>query len=73
MPVTNVTLPDNTPVEVKLCADNQGVVSLGIRINGSNWNVLVSSLTMPAPGRCQPWGKTIKDIMNASPPSRFPL
>jgi hypothetical protein len=58
-------------VEVKLCADKGGVASLGIRINGSNWYVLASGVTMPAPGNCQPWSKTIGDIMNA-PPSRFP-
>jgi hypothetical protein len=71
MPATNVTLPDSDLVEVKLCADNRGVVSLGIRINGSNWCPLASGVTMPKSGRCQPWSKTIGDIMKA-PPSTFP-
>jgi hypothetical protein len=69
---TNVTLPDSDLVEVKLCADRGGVVSLGIRINGSNWYVLASGVTLPQPGSCcQPWSKAIGGIMNA-PPSRFP-
>jgi len=71
MPGTNVTLPDSDPVEVKLCTDKGGIVSLGIRINGSNWYVLASGVTMPALGRCQTWPKTIGDIMKA-PPSTFP-
>jgi hypothetical protein len=58
-------LNDNTPVEIKLCADEKGAVSLGIRINGSNLLVLSSGVTMPALGRCQSWSKTIGDVMKS--------
>jgi len=57
-------LNDNTPVEVKLSTDNGGVVSLGIRINGSNWCVLASGVTLPKSGSSSPpWSKTIGNIM----------
>jgi hypothetical protein len=59
------------PVEVKLCSDKRGAVSIGIRINGSNLLVLSSGVTMPSPGRCRTWSKTIGDVMKA-PPSLHP-
>jgi hypothetical protein len=65
MPGTNVTLPDSTLVEVKLCADKGGVASLGIRINGSNVCVLSSMVTVPKPGSSQTWSKTIGDVMKS--------
>jgi len=59
-----VILPVSTPVEVELSADSKGVVSLGIRINGSNWCPLASGVTMPKPGSSQPpWSTTIENIM----------
>jgi hypothetical protein len=59
-----VILPINTPVDVELTADSKGVVSLGIRINGSNWCVLASGVTMPKSGSApQPWSTTIGNIM----------
>jgi hypothetical protein len=64
-------LNDKTPVEVKLSTDNNGIVSLGIRINGSNVYVLSSMVTVPKPGSSQTWSKTIGDVMKA-PPSTFP-
>ena len=59
-----VILPVSTSVEVELSADSKGIASLGIRINGSNWYVLASGVTMPKPGSSQPpWSTTIGDIM----------
>jgi hypothetical protein len=58
-------LKDNTPVEIKLSADEKGVVSLGIRINGSNVCVLSSMVTVPKPGSSQTWSKTIGDVMKS--------
>lgn len=60
-----VTLPDSTPIEVKLSADSKGVVSLGIRINGSNVCVLSLMVTVPKPGSSQTWSKTIGDVMKS--------
>jgi len=59
----SVTLPDSTPVEVKLSADSKGMVSLGIRINGGNWNVLCQSVITLKPGSSQSWSAIIKDLM----------
>lgn len=61
-----------TTVEVSLTADNQGAVSLGIRINGSQVLVLSSSVTFPIPGARFTWTKTVGDIMTGSP-SATPL
>jgi hypothetical protein len=59
-----VILPVSTPVEVELTSDSKGIVSLGIRINGSNWCILASGVTLPKPGSSSPpWSKTIGDIM----------
>jgi len=59
-----VTLPDSTLIEVKLSADSRGIVTLGIRINGSNWCVLASGVTLPNPGSTPPpWSTTIGNIM----------
>lgn len=55
-----------TTVEVSLTPDNQGAVSLGIRINGSQVLVLSSSVTLPRPGASFIWTKTIGDIMTGS-------
>jgi hypothetical protein len=63
MPGNVVELDDGTPVEVKLSADSKGMVSLGIRINGGNWNVLCQSLITPRPGSSQSWSAIIKDLM----------
>jgi hypothetical protein len=64
-----VTLPDNTLIEVKLSADSKEIVSLGIRINGSNWCVLASGVTLPRPGYSQTWCEAIGDIMEAPSPT----
>ena len=58
---TIVKIDDGTPVEVKLSADTKAALSLGIRINGGNWNVLCQSVTMP-PGSSKTWSATIKDL-----------
>jgi hypothetical protein len=57
-------LPVSTPVEVELTADSKGIVSLGIRINGSNWCILASGVTLPKLGSSPPpWSTTIGNIM----------
>lgn len=66
MPETDVVLPEDTPVEVQLCADSRGLLNLGIRINGSNVFLLVQGETPPKPGNCKTWSKPIKDIMSPS-------
>jgi len=56
--------PDaKTPVVVKLSADNKGVISLGIRINGSNECLLAQGVSMPSPNQSTTWTKTIGEIM----------
>jgi hypothetical protein len=58
-----VILPVSTSVKVELIADSKGIVSLGIRINGSDLCILVSGVTVSAPGSSQPpWNTTIENI-----------
>ena len=57
-----VILLDSTPVEVKLSADDEGQVSLGIRINGSAEYVLAQGVTMPEPKSSKVWSKNIGDL-----------
>ena len=58
-----VILEENTPVEVKLSADNNGQVCLGIRINGSNEYVLAKGVTLPKTGNSNVWSKNIGELM----------
>jgi hypothetical protein len=59
-----VILPVSTPVEVKLSVDGKGIVSLGIRINGSlNFFCLAADVTVPKFGNSASWTCTIEDIM----------
>jgi len=58
-----VILEENTPVEVKLSADQKGAVTLGIRINGSDMCVMAQEVTMPEPGCSKSWTTNIKDLM----------
>jgi hypothetical protein len=62
MPKKATPIDDKTPVEVKLSTDNRGVASLGIRINGTAWRVLDSSLTLPSSGSTKSWKKTIGEL-----------
>jgi hypothetical protein len=57
-----VILEENTPVEVKLSADNNGQVCLGIRINGSNEYVLAKNVTLPTKGNSSTWSKNIGEL-----------
>jgi hypothetical protein len=62
MPKKATPIDDSTPIEVKLSADNKGIASLGIRINGTAWRVLATSLTLPSPGSTKSWKKTIGEL-----------
>ena len=62
MPKKAIPIDDGTPIEVKLSADNRGISSLGIRINGTAWRVLESSLALPSPGSTKSWKKTIGEL-----------
>lgn len=67
-----VILSVSESVEVELKDDGKGTARLGIRINGSNWCLLASGVTMPALGNHQTWSKTIDDIWKAPPSTLFP-
>lgn len=58
-----VILEENTPVEVKLIADQKGTVTLGIRINGSVEYAMAYGVAMPEPGCSKSWTTNIKDLM----------
>ena len=58
-----VILPVSSIVTVELPTDPNGIVSLGIRINGSALCILTSGVTVSAPGSSQPpWSTTIGNI-----------
>jgi hypothetical protein len=63
-------LDDDTEVEVTMKVDSWGIVSLGIRINGSNVLVLSANVAKPQPDCKLTYGTTIGKIMQA-PPSDF--
>ena len=63
MPGTNVNLPDDTPVVVKLSADKKGMVTLGIRIDGSEERILAQGVTMPKPNSSKSWRKKIGELV----------
>jgi hypothetical protein len=46
-----VILPVSTPVYVTLSADDGGLISLGIRIDGTNELALARGVSVPEPGR----------------------
>jgi hypothetical protein len=58
-----VILPESMPVEVRLSADSEGIVSLGIRINGSNWCILSKGVTLPEADRSNIWSKNIGEMI----------
>jgi hypothetical protein len=58
-----ICLPKNTPVEITLSVDTRGVLSLGIRINGSNAVLLAQGSIIPSPGNFRSWSKTIGELV----------
>lgn len=59
----SVILPESTPIEVKLSADAKGMVSLGIRINGSRWYVLALNGNMSEAERSETWSKSVGELV----------
>jgi hypothetical protein len=59
----SVILPESTTIEVKLSTDEKGIVSLGIRIDGTAWRVLDANVTMPEAERSETWSKNIGDLV----------
>jgi len=62
-----VILPETETVEVELKSDKDGVVSLGIRINGSDFCVMALRVSLPEPESSRSWSKSIGDIMATRP------
>jgi hypothetical protein len=58
-----VCVEETDEVEVKLSADGKGVISIGVRINGTDECVLASAVTLPEPGRFKSWKKKMKDLV----------
>jgi hypothetical protein len=58
-----VILPVSTPVYVTLSADTNGLMSLGIRIDGTNELALARDVSMPEPGRPQTYTTTLDQIV----------
>jgi hypothetical protein len=58
-----VILEANTPVYVTLSTDANGQVTLGIRVDGGDQNIMAYGVTMPQPGCSQTWSKNIGEIM----------
>ncbi len=59
----SVILPEGIPVNVKVTADAEGQVSLGIRINGGNYCVLDANLILPKPGKSKSYTKYIGELV----------
>ena len=58
----SVILPEGTPIKVKMTADEQGKVSLGIRIDGGIDCLLDANLTLPKPGKSKSWTKYVGEL-----------
>ena len=59
----SVILSEGVPVNVKLSADTEGQVSLGIRINGGNYNLIDPNLVLPKPGKSKSYTKYVGDLV----------
>jgi hypothetical protein len=59
----SVILSESTPIEVKLSSDEKGIVSLGIRIDGTAWCVLAPNITTPEAERSETWSKNVGDLV----------
>jgi hypothetical protein len=57
-----VILPVSTPVQVTLGADDKGVLSIGIRINGSNQYTMAQAVIVPKAGQSQTWSQEIGNL-----------
>jgi hypothetical protein len=58
----SVILSEGTPVKVKMSADEEGKVSLGIRIDGGYDCLLDANLTLPKPGKSKSWTKYVGEL-----------
>jgi hypothetical protein len=59
----SVILAEGIPVNVKITADSEGKVCLGIRIDGGNYCVLDSNLILPNPGKTKSYTKYVGDLV----------
>lgn len=59
----SVILPLDTPIEVKLTGDENGKVSLGIRINGGSDYLLCSDLALPDKGNSQSYSTPLSEAL----------
>ena len=59
----SVILTEGIPVNVKITADAEGLVSLGIRINGGNYCVLDSNLILPKPNKIKLYTKYVGELV----------
>ena len=60
---TTAIMPVSTPVKVKISADADGKVSLGIRINGGNDCLLDADLTLPKPGKSKLYTRFVGELV----------
>ena len=58
-----VILQEGTPVTVKMTADTEGKVSLGIRIDGGNPCLLETNLTLREPKKSKSWTKYVGEMV----------
>ena len=59
----SVILAEGIPVNVKITADAEGQVSLGIRIDGGNYCVLDSNLILPKPSKTKLYTKYVGELV----------
>ena len=59
----SVILPVSTPVQVKLSVNEKGLISIGIRINGSKDCILAQDVAPPKAGTSKTFPGTIGDIL----------
>jgi len=59
----SVILAEGIPVNVKITADAEGQVSLGIRIDGGNYCVLDPNLILPKPGKSKSYTKYVGELV----------
>jgi hypothetical protein len=59
----SVILTEGIPVNVKLSADSEGQVSLGIRIDGGNYCILDPKLVLPKPGKSKSYTKYVGELV----------